>query len=200
MPKYPPLTLALIATCLSVYIMMALAREFDFGVGFVDAMLISNYSAGTLPEVVAGQWWRIITPIFIHFGVFHILFNVCWLWEFGRLIEWRQNTLILALLTLITGVAANLAQYFATGPLFGGMSGVLFGYFGYLWMQGLVNPRFGIRLKSSITMLFFVWFALCWSGVFEFFGLQVANVAHTTGLVSGMLFALASYVPGPSRR
>jgi len=186
MPHRPPATLALIGISVLVYLVMTyLDRE-----AIVRPLLISEYVQPTLPEIRHGQLWRLITPIFLHFGIFHIVFNMLWTWELGRLIEARQGAFMLLGLTLLIGVISNLGQYAVTGPGFGGMSGVIYGYFGYVWIQGLYNPAFGIRLNPPVVYLLLGWFVLCWSGLLELlFNLQIANSAHTGGLISGVILA-----------
>ena len=78
-PRLPQLTIALIALSLIVAIMTRLGSERELVVPF-----LINWH-----ELSQGQWWRLITPIFLHFGLLHLLFNMLWLWELGRVIEWR---------------------------------------------------------------------------------------------------------------
>ncbi len=186
-PKTPPLTISLVAVSIIIYLMMNLGLQ-----NLVIApLLISKFIQPTLPEILSGEIWRLFTPMFLHFGIFHIVFNMLWTWELGRLVEWRQGIWLLGSLTLVASIVANLAQYFVSGPLFGGMSGVIYGYFGYVWVQSLSNPRFGVRLNPAIVKLMLGWFAICWTGLLEkFFGIAVANTAHTAGLASGIAFSL----------
>lgn len=143
-----------------------------------------------LPEVLyEHQWWRLITPVFLHFSIFHLVFNLLWTWEFGRLIEWRNGPVMLIFLTILIGVASNLVQFLDAGPLFGGLSGVVYGLFGYLWIRGKYGRRFGVSLNPAIVNLMLGWFVICWSGVLGLFGISVANSAHTAGLVSGAAVA-----------
>ena len=187
-PRNPPLTLAIIGVSVAVYGLMVLGLEYLI----VGSLLISEYIPPSLPEVMAGELWRLITPIFLHFGIFHIVFNMLWTWELGRLIEWRQGPVMLGVLVVSVALVSNLAQYFITGPLFGGMSGVVYGLFGYVWIQGLTNPKFAIRLNPVIVKFMLGWFVICWSGLLEkFFGVAVANTAHTAGLLMGVAVAFA---------
>ncbi len=184
MPR-PRATLALVGASLLVFAAMhLLARE-----AVVRPLLISEYTSPALPEIRGGEWWRLLTPVFLHFSLFHLVFNLLWVWELGRLIEARHGAFALLAVTAALGASSNLAQYFASGPGFGGMSGVLYGYFGYLWVQGRFNPAFGIRLAPPVVALLFGWFALCWSGVLKLFGLHIANSAHTGGLLGGAALA-----------
>lgn len=198
----PPAILALIGASVLVYLAMsALDRN-----AVSRPLLISEYAQPALPEIRDGQLWRLATPIFLHFSIFHLVFNMLWIWELGRVIEARHGALALLGLTAALGVASNLGQYYASGPWFGGMSGVIYGYFGYLWMQGRFNPAFGVRLRRPIIYLLLGWFALCWSGLLEvLFDLRVANLAHAGGLASGIGLALAyialqRLVRGPNSR
>ncbi|NKB75855.1 MAG: rhomboid family intramembrane serine protease [Gammaproteobacteria bacterium] len=186
MPNRPPVSMTLIAVSILVYALMELWNREQT----LLPLLISQYYSPALPEIQHGEIWRLVTPIFIHFGVFHLVFNMLWTWELGRIIEIRQGAISLILLTLIIAVISNLAQYFASGPVFGGMSGIIYGYFGYVWIQGKYNPRFGIKLNPSIIKLMLGWFLLCWSGLLEkLFDLSIANTAHTSGLISGVAIA-----------
>lgn len=181
-----PATLTLIGISALLYLLVNhLGAE-----AVVRALLISEYTFPTLPEIRDGELWRLVTPIFLHFGIFHVVFNLLWVWEFGRLIEARHGAPILIAGTALLGALSNLGQYYAAGPGFGGMSGVVYGYFGYVWIQGRFNPAFGMRLPPATVYLLLGWFALAFSGVFAFFNLHIANTAHAVGLLSGIALAL----------
>lgn len=184
-PADLPVTVALIGISILVYLLMMWEPGAVMG-----KLMITKYARPPVPEILSGEVWRLITPAFLHFGIFHIVFNLMWTWELGRLIENRQGSLMLLGLFLLSNIAANVAQYLVDGPVFGGMSGVVYGLFGYVWIQGLTNPRFGIRLNPPVVYLLLGWFIICWTGILEkLFGLGVANTAHTAGLVSGMVLA-----------
>jgi GlpG protein len=174
-----PLTLILIA----ISVVIALVSSFGRNTQMLLPFFISEYIGGGLREVFQGQVWRLITPIFIHFGVIHILFNMLWMFDLGGVIERMQGSRRLGVLVGITGVAGNVAQYWWSGPDFGGMSGVIYGLLGYVWIQGRFNPRAGLILHQQIAIMMLAWFVLCWTGVIG----SVANMAHTMGLVSGLI-------------
>jgi GlpG protein len=99
-----------------------------------------------LPEVQSGEIWRLITPIFIHFGWAHILFNSMALKDLGTFIEGRFGTLYFAILVLVFGLLSNLGQSLWTlrepgASDFGGMSGVNYGLLGFLWIRGRFDPN-----------------------------------------------------------
>jgi len=144
---------------------------------------ISKYVNAGLPEILQGEVWRLITPIFIHYTIIHILFNMMWLYDLGGLIEKQQSAPRLGLLIGAIGILSNLGQFVWDGPKFGGMSGVVYGLLAYVWIQGKLNPRFGLVLHQQVVYMMLIWFVLCWSGLIG----NIANMAHTVGLLSGLL-------------
>ncbi len=147
-------------------------------------------SFGTIEQALAaGQYWRLLTPIFIHFGIFHLAFNSLWIWEFGRRIEGYAGSGHFVMVVLLTGIGSNLGQYLWEGPsLFGGMSGVLYGLLGYLWIRQKVNPQPELALPPGIIGFLLAWLLICMTGVVDLLmGGRIANAAHASGLVLGMI-------------
>ncbi|MFT5110880.1 MAG: GlpG protein [Parasphingorhabdus sp.] len=179
---HPKLTYVLIAICVLVAVITRAGDQFEL----LRPLLITNFVDAGLPEFFEGQIWRLITPIFIHFGLLHIGLNMIWLWQLGRLIEYAKGPLVLLTLVFITGIGSNMAEFYASGPLFGGMSGVIFALLGYLWVQGKFNPLFAVRINPKLFNMVMIWFVVCWSGVLEIVGVHIANWAHTTGLLTGI--------------
>ena len=175
--NFPPLTTVLVVVC----VLVALSSGFGSSIEPLRPLLISNYQSGGLPEVAAGEVWRLITPIFLHFGILHITFNMMWLWQLGGALERRQGWTDLLVLVLAIGVTSNLAQFYYAGPAFGGMSGVVYGLLGYFWVQGRLNRRFGMALQKPVVVMMSIWFVVCWLGLVG----PIANMAHTAGLVVG---------------
>ena len=135
-----------------------------------------------LPEAKSGHIWRVITPIFLHFGFMHVIFNLYWLHFLGGGMEGRLGSLKFALFILFTATLSNLGQYIVEGsPSFGGMSGVNYALFGYIWIRGGRDPSFGIQLDQSTITILLIWFAICFTGLVG----NIANTAHTMGLVIG---------------
>lgn len=149
-----------------------------------------------LPEIRHGELWRLITPVFIHFGPAHILFNMLWLLDLGTMIERRQSTGILAALVLVIGALSNLGQYLYDGPGFGGMSGVVYGLIGYIWLRGRADPASGLFLHRTTVGMAMIWFVLCLVNVIP----KVANGAHTVGFVVGAAWGYVSGVMASRRK
>ena len=134
-------------------------------------------------EGLASQPWRLITPMLLHFSILHIIFNLLWWADLGRLIERHQSSAQLLLVTLVTAGISNVAQFLHSGPLFGGLSGVVYGLLGYLWIYGRLNPGAGYALRREIVLFMLAWMVICFVGLSS----VVANAAHLAGLVSGCL-------------
>lgn len=152
---------------------------------------------GGLPEIRHGQVWRLFTPMFVHFGLLHILFNMLWLRDLGSMIEARRSPWLLLTLVLVIAAISNVAQYRVSGPTFGGMSGVVYGLLGYVWMQGKFNPASGLALHQQTVTLMIVWFFLCLSGLMG----SIANTAHAIGAIVGIAwgYTAARLATGPRR-
>jgi len=198
-----PLTLLLVLACIVVAVLSRLGKNLDA----LMPLLISKIAiqggdiawAPGLPEIRRGEIWRLITPIFIHFGAPHLIFNMLAMLDLGSMIESRKGSLRLALLVLVTGVLSNLGQYYFEvqlnsfgfrrgSPFFGGISGVAYGLFGYIWMKSRFDPGSGLFLHGQAVMMMMVWFVICLVGIIP----GIANTAHTVGLLVGMAWGYLS--------
>ncbi len=141
-----------------------------------------------LDHLKRGQVWRIITPIFIHWSILHLLFNMFWLRDLGGMIEVQRGTRVLLPLVLACAALPNLAQYLHHGPsAFGGMSGVVYGLFGYVWVKGRFQPYLHLGIAQQSTMIMMAWLFICMTGWVG----PVANTAHVVGLLVGAAIAYA---------
>lgn len=179
--RYSSITAILIVLSITV----SLLSSFGSDMQFMHFLFISEYRDG-LPEILAGQLWRIFTPIILHFGILHIAFNMLWLYQLGSAIEQHQSSRRMLVLVIIISILSNIAQFYWSGPIFGGMSGVVYGLLGYIWVQGKLNPAAGIGLNQNIAIMMLIWFVVCWLGLVG----NIANMAHTIGLVTGVILGL----------
>ena len=143
-----------------------------------------------------GQYWRILTPIFLHFGAIHIIFNALWLWFLGTRIETVFGSIALTVLVVVTGVASNTAQALVSFPIpFGGMSGVVYALFSYVWLVGLVTKESAFKLPPALFPIMVLFMLISWLGVFDMIaGGEVADTAHTVGFVSGLMCAAITLI------
>ncbi|KKA08817.1 peptidase S54 [Pseudomonas ogarae] len=161
---------------------------------FLEFRIVGDYIQFTplADSLAAGQWWRLVTPMLIHFGFLHIAMNGMWYWELGRRIEARQGGINLLGLTLLFSLVSNFAQYFFSGPtLFGGLSGVLYGLLGHCWIYQLLAPNPAYHLPRGVLVMMLVWLLLCLSGLVSLIGFgEIANAAHVGGLLVGCFTGL----------
>ena len=189
-----PLTVVLIALCVLGFLLVYLNAP----ISWVGALTYSSFEVdGQNLRFVShqGQYWRLLTPVFLHFGWLHIAFNSLWLWELGGKVEIRLGPGMLALLVVVVGVGSNTAQFLYGGAaLFGGMSGVVYGLLGYCWVLGRLEPRLGLVIPQGIVIFMLIWlvFGMVMPTQQLGFG-SIANGAHVGGLVLGCLAGLVSY-------
>lgn len=158
-----------------------------------NVFLVHLLSFEDLATAAGGQWWRFVTPAFLHFGAIHLVFNLLWLADLGRRVESSQSSARLLLIALVTALCANVSQYgYSPGSLFGGMSGVVYGLLGYCWLAGRSRPASPLHLPPGVVAFLLGWMALGMTGVFSFIGIHIANAAHLGGFLSGLLLAYLS--------
>ncbi|QXI03930.1 Rhomboid protease GlpG [Pseudomonas fluorescens] len=161
---------------------------------FLDFQVIGEYIHFTplADSLAAGQWWRLVTPMLIHFGILHLAMNGMWYWELGRRIESRQGSINLIGLTLLFSLVSNYAQFVWSGAtLFGGLSGVLYGLLGHCWIFQLLSPNPAYRLPRGVLAMMLIWLLVCMSGLISVIGFgEIANAAHVSGLLIGCFTGL----------
>ena len=146
-------------------------------------------SPDRLSEVFHGEIWRLFTPMFLHYGIQHLGFNMLGMVNLGGPLEKVSGSRTYLLLCLALALLSNLGEYFIGGaPNFGGMSGVLYGLFGYIWMRGRCDPGFVLQMPSQTIVIALIWFVACFTGALG----PIANAAHGIGLVAGAIWGVAA--------
>ncbi|MEC4767688.1 rhomboid family intramembrane serine protease [Halomonas sp. CUBES01] len=189
--KQLPVTVALVAISLVIFALMGV-----FGDLMVVALTIvpigivgGELSYGSLVDTLAsGQVWRLLSPAFLHFGWMHLIFNLMWVWYFGRQVEALQGGRTLLLLVVLAGVLANLAQYATGTVLFGGMSGVVYALLGHVWLMSRRVPGSGFFVPQMLVVFMLGWMVFTMTDMAGLVGFgNVANEAHLGGLVVGLV-------------
>ena len=142
--------------------------------------------------LVDNQWWRAITPIFIHFSFAHLAFNCLWIYILGEKIENIDGSFTFILLVIFSAIFSNCLQYlFTNSSLFGGLSGVIYGLIGFCMILEFESKYGRYDLPPAIYLFMIIWLLLGFIGILDLFGFgSVANYAHLGGLMSGILFAM----------
>lgn len=196
-----PATYTLVGINAAVFLLTLVRSHSPAGPTFED-----NLSSALLCNGGAvlqwGQWWRVVTSIFVHFGWIHIATNMWCLWNLGLLGEPLLGEFGMFAAYLLTGVAGNLLSIAghpgfpeSGGVLSAGASGAVFGLAGVLLVllrsPLLPIPQFELkRLRRSVwyfALLNFVVDAGLWVAHTR---LQVDNMAHLGGFLSGFVFGI----------
>lgn len=189
-----PVTVGLALCCVLVAVWTNLGTSMEAvrWLTFIDLFTTAD-DRTRFPGLDQGQIWRLVTPIFIHFGIVHLVFNLMWLWDLGGIIESRWKSGRFLGLVLIIGVIANAAQFavnwdFTNGVRFanalsGGLSGVVYGLFGYVWMRSKRDASLHLHLNQQTVLLMLGWLVFCMTGMMG----HVGNMAHAMGLLIGVI-------------
>ncbi|MFM4960330.1 rhomboid family intramembrane serine protease GlpG [Aeromonas caviae] len=168
-----PLTLVVIIACLAIYALDAI------GLPIFDELAFHP----TLAQFTDWQAWRYVTPAFIHFSVLHLVFNLLWWWYLGGQIEQRLGSGKLFILLIVGAALPNIAEFFVSGPRFGGLSGVVYALLGYSWLRARLQPDCGLAMPPALMGFMLVWLVL---GFLDMLGTPTANMAHLVGLLVGL--------------
>ena len=145
----------------------------------------SNVSSLTLP----GQPWRLLSCLFVHAGLAHLLLNMFSLWLLGLLVEDRVGPLRLLLVYLASGVGGGLASlaWHTDGINSVGASGAIFGLYGFL-LTLLISKKLVLDKSDRRAMLGLVLY-LVFSNLLSGLTGNIDNAAHLGGLATGLLLA-----------
>lgn len=201
-----PLTMTIAAICAIIFLLTNAGRDLT---GIMADLQFGppGMVVGTAVKLIfSGEFWRLVTPIFVHLSVAHLIFNMMALFYLASPIERSQGTPRLGLLTLLLAVVSNVAQVWWTQRVeFGGLSGVIYGYLGYCWMSGQRDPTSALRISNETFGFWMIFFGLMLCQEIPIPGLQdlalkmfppIANAAHTGGLVVGLALGfLAPWLP-----
>ena len=177
-----PVTPALVALNVAMFVVMALAGA---GVLAPHGEVPIRWGSNFGPLTTDGEWWRLFTSMFVHFGVVHLAVNMLALWDAGGLVERLYGSAHFLVVYVASGIAGALASV-AWNPWVNsaGASGAIFGVFGALLAYVLDRrngvPPAAMRSHAIVTVLF-----LGYSLAYGFLGTNIDNAAHVGGLAAG---------------
>jgi GlpG protein len=202
-PGHAPVVISLIVIAVVTVWLTSMSRnELATGLMVIDPRQYEWFSLADrlnalLDTLSKGQVWRLITPDFLHFSWPHIIFNSVMLWFLGSQVEFIDGRTRLLVLALVASLLSNGLQYLVTGPLFGGLSGVVYAIMGYCWLSQRRLPRF--QFPPALITFALAWMVLGFTPLPNMLGMgNMANEAHLGGFVAGLLVAVLW--PPPGRR
>ncbi|SFL82181.1 rhomboid protease GluP [Gracilibacillus orientalis] len=165
---------------IAINIMMFLLLEYRGGSTNLDTLI--QYGAKYNVGMIEGEWWRIITSMFLHIGILHLALNMLALYFIGTLVERIYGNIRFIIIYFFAGIAGGMASFALNPSIAAGASGALFGLFGALLFFGIKNPRIFFK-----TMGMNVIFIIILNIIFGVFVPQVDNGAHIGGLIGGFI-------------
>jgi GlpG protein len=187
--KRAPITMGLVYICAFLFLLINLGGNRTLK-GYLELCEPSVYmqTGDVTYQIRNGQIWRLLTANLMHGDVLHILFNMYWLVILGGQVEYRKKPGFYIGLLFATALG-SMGLYLVMSPgLAVGMSGVVYGLFGYIWMKAKHDRNSGFVIDNQTVLVMIVWFFICFAGVIG----NVANWAHAGGLATGMAIA---YLP-----
>ena len=172
----------------------SLSKLIDLGA----SVPLAQTSNGDIIGVAAGQYWRLVSAMFLHAGLLHIAFNAYALWIFGTVVEQELGRVRFLLIYFATGITASAASY-AFGPdaVGVGASGAIFGIFGAFVTYNYRRRHLAIaaaRLRSAVTIVV----------INMVLALSIQGIdwrAHVGGFLAGLFAGFAAEGSGtPSAR
>ena len=179
--KKPIVTYTLIALNVIIFLFMYL-----FGAGSTDVLTLLKFGANYAPLVKIGEVWRLITSVFVHIGLIHLLCNMYSLYIIGPQLESFFGKIKFLFIYIISGIIGNLFSVLLTDGISAGASGAIFGLFGALLYFGYhYRIYLGTVIKSQVIPLIIL------NLMIGFMGSGIDNYAHIGGLVGGILSSIA---------
>lgn len=163
--------------------------------GSKNVNVLLEYGASYGPSFRAGQYWRLVMPMFLHIGWEHLATNMFALWLLGNFLEPLYGYGRFSLLYVLSGMGGSLLSMEASTHIAAGASGAIFGIAGAMLVTGILHPEtiprrwkdvFGIGILLVILL----------NLIFGHFVHHIDNWAHLGGLITG--FVLAWVIP-PAR-
>ncbi len=150
--------------------------------GSTNTDVLLQFGAKFNPLILEGEWWRFITPVFLHIGLLHLLMNSMALFYLGTAVEQIYGRMRFLWIYLFSGFTGSLLSFLLTPNLSAGASGAIFGLFGALLFFGVTKPKLFFRTMGMNILVVI--------GINLAFGFTVPgidNAGHIGGLLGGFL-------------
>lgn len=192
--RTPILTIAILVLTLAVFAVELLTGALDMPISLVTFGVLSGpvslveLGARVNALIAYGEWWRLITPVFLHGSFQHVLFNMLSLWIWGRYAEALHGRVRYGLVYLLSGIAGNILGFALSSPytIAVGASGAVFGLFGSFLYLRFYNKEIFHRVFGTQVIILVIA-----NLVMSVFSPNIDLWGHAGGLVGGFLTAAA---------
>lgn len=179
-----------IITYLLIVLNAILFLMLELNGGSENHSTLIEFGAKHNPLIIDGEWWRIITSMFLHIGLLHFASNMLFLYYFGSLAERIYGSVRFLLIYLFAGIGGGITSFIFVTNLSAGASGALYGLFGAFIYFGLFHRRIFFQTIGQNII-----FLLGLNIVLGFVLPQLDVAAHLGGLVAGFLAAGIVHFP-----
>lgn len=156
----------------------------------LDVQNLINNGAKYNPAILDGEWWRIVSSMFLHIGVFHLFMNMLALYFLGTTVERIYGSKRFLFIYFLAGIGGGIVSFAFSVNVSAGASGALFGLFGALLFFGLIHKKLFLQTMGR-GLLFIVGLNI----VFGFLIPQIDMGAHLGGLVFGFIASAIVHLP-----
>lgn len=178
----PWVTRVTVAICIAIFAGLTLKNDSQ------NPQTLAQFGYLMADAVWNGAWWSLVTSPFVHIEIWHLAFNLCWLWALGMRMEGEIGSLPYLAFILVAAFVSSAFQLAVSDTTGIGMSGVVYAIFGFMWLTRSKYPRFAEVLNTQNIKLFLGWLVVC-VVITQLKLLNVGNAAHFTGLLFGMAIA-----------
>lgn len=158
--------------------------------GTLGYLNLIKWGARYGPAIIDGEWWRLIVPIFLHIGIFHLFTNMIGLFVMVRILDMEKvlGSFGYLIVYLLSGIIGNACSFYFSPNVGAGASGAIFGLFGTGIAFLILNKhRLGSTGKDTLLAMLFI------IGINIVIGLVtdgVDNTAHVAGLLAGFIIGI----------
>ncbi|MCG1585225.1 rhomboid family intramembrane serine protease [Staphylococcus epidermidis] len=182
MQRFTPITYTLILINIVIWLCMILYLNRFSDVKLLEVGGLVHFN------VVHGEWYRLISSMFLHFNFEHILMNMLSLFIFGKIVESIIGSWRMLIIYIISGLYGNFVSLsFNTTTILVGASGAIFGLIGSIFVIMYLSKNFNKKMIGQLLI------ALVVLIVFSLFMSNINIMAHLGGFISGVLITLIGY-------
>ncbi|MFS0655315.1 rhomboid family intramembrane serine protease [Bacillus sp. 179-C3.3 HS] len=179
-----------IFTYLLMTIQVVMFLLLELSGGSTNTATLTAFGAKQNALILNGEWWRFITPMFLHIGLTHLLFNTFALWSVGAAVERIYGSSRFLLIYFISGIFGTIASFVFNTAIAAGASGAIFGCLGALLYLAISNRKLFFRtMGTNIIVIILINLGI------GFTVPGIDNAGHLGGLVGGLITALAVRLP-----
>ena len=155
---------------------------------------VGNFGYASPDQIWDGHIWGLVTTVFIHGGVLHLLFNMLWMVQLGRILERTLPPLTYLAFLVAAAAVGSATELLVSGTTGIGMSGVIYAMLGLMWAGRGYDAAWRAVATRDNLRVFILWGLFCVAATYLHF-LSIANGAHGGGFLFGLCVGFLFYSP-----